>query len=147
MRPSIFKRLAYGSCALLASVMLAHAAIDGINSQSQSQQVAVGQMQLGMGTATGNSVTINQGAGIITTAALSTAQNATTAITLTNNRVAVGDMIQCTVDPLTSAGTPFCANARVTAGQIVFNVGNTNAAALNAAVAIHWTINKAGNNN
>lgn len=143
----VFKRILAAGVAVLASVTIANAVISGIKSDSQDQQVAMGQMQLGAGTATGNSVTINNGAGVITTASLTTAQNAVTAITLTNNRVAVGDQVQCTVDPLSSAGNPFCANAKVTAGQVVFNVSNNAAAALNSPVAIYFWVNKAGNPN
>lgn len=133
--------------ALLFSSTIAFAVITGTWSEKQDEQAAIGQMQLGSGSATGNSVTINNGAGIITTASLTTAQSAVTPITLTNSRVAVGDMVQCTVDPGASAGVAFCANAAVTAGQVIFNVGNLAAAALNAPVKIYWWINKAGNSN
>jgi hypothetical protein len=141
-------RLLAALTAVIMSGAIAFAAITGIWSEKQDEQVSLGQLQLGLGTSTGtNSPTINNGSGIITTAALSTAQNTTTPITLTDSRVAVGDEVQCTVDPLTSAGTPFCASAAVTAGQIVFQVGNINAAALNAAVKIYFVIIKGGNPN
>lgn len=143
----MLKRILAAVAAVVMSGTMALAVISGIKSDSQDQQVAMGQMQLGSGTATGNSVTINAGSGVITTASLTTAQNAATAITLTNSRVAVGDMVQCTVDPLSSAGNPFCASAKVTAGQVVFQVSNNFAAALNGPVAIYFWINKAGNPN
>lgn len=143
----MLKRLLAAASAVIMSGTIALAVITGINSQSQDQQVAMGQMQLGSGSFTGNTGTANNGSGVITTASLTTAQSAVTPITLTNNRVAVGDMVQCTVDPGASAGAPFCANAAVTAGQVVFNVGNLAAAALNAPVKIYWWINKAGNPN
>lgn len=143
----MLKRAFLGIVALAMSAGIASAVINGIKSDSQDQQVSLAQLQIGQGTATGNSVTINNGSGIITTASLTTAQNTTTAITMANNRVAVGDVVTCTVDPGASAGTPFCANAAVTAGQVIFNVGNTNAAALNAAVKIYFMISKAGNSN
>lgn len=143
----MLKRVFLGIVALAMSAGIASAVINGIKSDSQDQQVSLAQLQIGQGTATGNSVTINNGSGIITTASLTTAQNTTTAITMANNRVAVGDVVTCTVDPGASAGTPFCANAAVTAGQVIFNVGNTNAAALNAAVKIYFMISKAGNSN
>lgn len=143
----MLKRIIAATAALTMSGAIAFGAISGIKSDAQNQQVAMGQTQVGSGTATGNSVTINAGSGVITTAALTTAQNASTAITLANDRIAAGDMVLCTVDPGASAGTPFCANALVTTGQVVFSVGNTNAAALNAAVKIYWQINKAGNPN
>lgn len=143
----MFKRLLSAGAALVLTSTLALAVISGIKSDSQDQQVSMGQMQLGSGTATGNSVTINNGSGVITTASLTTAQNLVTAITLTNNRIAVGDQVQCTVDPLSSAGNPFCANAKVTAGQVVFNVSNNSASALNGPVAIYFWVNKSGNPN
>lgn len=144
----IIRRIISAGAAVVMSAGIAFAAITGTWSEKQDEQVAMGQLQLGMGAATGNSVTINQGAGVITTAALSTAAGATQAITLTNSRVAVGDSVQCTVDPNGSTGTPVCANAAITAGQIVFTIQNiAAAAALNAAVKVYWTINKAGNPN
>lgn len=142
-----FKFVAILAAALVFIAGAAHAIITGTDSTHQQQQFRVGQMQIGSGTATGNSVTITAGSGVITTASLTTAQGAVTPITLTNSRVAAGDMVQCTVDPMSSAGGPFCANAAVTNGQIVFNVGNFAAAALNNTVRIYWQINKAGNNN
>jgi ribosomal protein L16/L10AE len=148
MRPSFLKRALLGATSLIASAVIAHAAITGTWSEKQDEQIAVGQLQLGMGAATGNSVTINQGAGVVTTASLSTAAGATQAITVANNRIAVGDSVQCTVDPITSTGTPTCANAAVTAGQIVFTIQNIHASvALNAAVRVYFTLNKAGNSN
>lgn len=143
----MLKRILAASAALIMSATIAFAVISGINSQSQDQQVAAGQMQVGSGTATGNSVTINNATGVITTASLTTAQNAVTPITMTNARVAVGDMVLCTVDPGASAGNPFCANAAVTAGQVIFNVSNNAAAALNAPVKIYFWVNKSGNPN
>lgn len=144
----LMKKIISAVGALLISCSLSWAVITGTWSEKQDEQAAIGQLQLGNGTSTGtNSPTINNGSGSITTAALTTAQNTTTAITLTNARVVVGDNVQCTVDPLASAGTPFCANAAVTAGQVIFNVGNTNAAALNGAVKIYFWINKVGNTN
>lgn len=142
------KRLLSALGALLFSCTVSYAIITGTWSEKQDEQVSLGQLQLGQGTSTGtNTPTINNGSGIITTASLTTAQSATTAITMTNNRVAVGDAVQCTVDPGASAGIPFCANATITAGQIVFNVGNLAAAALNAPVKIYFVLLKSGNAN
>jgi hypothetical protein len=147
-RPSFLKRAFYAAVALLASGIIAHAAITGTWSEKQDEQISVGQLQLGQGTSTGtNTPTINNGSGIITTASLTTAQNAVTAITLTNNRIAVGDSVQCTVDPNGSAGIPFCANVAVSAGQAIFNVGNISATPLNTAVKIYFVVLKSGNPN
>lgn len=141
------KYVLFAAACLILGIGAAHAIITGTDSTHQQQQFRVGQMQIGWGVATGNAVTITAGSGVITTASLTTAQGAVTPITLTNSRVQVGDMVQCTVDPMSSAGGPFCANAAVTNGQIVFNVGNFAAAALNNTVRIYWQINKAGNAN
>lgn len=142
------KAAAIAAALFIGCAPVAHAVITGIWSEKQDEQVALGQLQLGQGTSTGtNTPTINSGSGIITTASLTTAQNTTTAITMTNNRVAVGDAVQCTVDPGASAGSPFCANAAVSAGQIIFNVGNINASALNAPVKIYFILLKGGNAN
>lgn len=147
--PSFLKRVLAACAALLASVGIAHAVITGTWSEKQDEQVAMGQLQMGMGSSTGTlTPTINTGAGIITTTSLSTAAGATQAVTLTNSRVAAGDMVQCTVDPGTSTGTPTCANAKVTAGTVVFTIQNIHSAtALNNTVNVMWMINKAGNTN
>lgn len=144
----LLKRIFAALAAVLVSASIAQAVITGTNSSSQDQQMAMGQTQIGAGTATGNSVTINNGSGVVTTAALSTAAGATQAITIANNRVAVGDQVQCTVDNNGSAGTPVCTNVRVTAGQIVATIQNIHAAnALNSAILVYFWVNKAGNPN
>lgn len=144
----MLKRFLAAAAALIMSGGIAFAVITGTWSEKQDEQASLGQLQLGAGSQSGsNTPSFNNGSGSITTAALTTAQNTTTPITLTNTRVAVGDTVMCTVDPLASAGTPFCASAAVTAGQIVFQVGNTNAAALNAAVKVNFVLIKGGNLN
>ena len=144
----MLKKFLIGAFALVLSTSFASAVITGTWSEKQDEQAAIGQLQPGMGTATGNSPTISNGSGVITTAALTTAAGATQAITLTNTRVAAGDAVLCTVDPGASAGTPICANAAVTAGQVVFTIQNIHAsAALNAAVKVYFVVLKAGNTN
>lgn len=137
------------SAMLVALPFVAHAVITGTDSTNQAMQVRMGQVQLGMGTSSGtNTPTINNGSGIITTAALATAAGGTQAITLTNSRIAVGDAIQATADPNGSAGTPIVANVAVTANQAVFLLQNIHAAnALNGAVKIYFVVNKGGNLN
>lgn len=128
----------------------AKAALDGTNSAMQAQQVALGQLQVGSatGTASSNAVTINAASGVITTESLSTASGATQNITLTNSRIAAGDMVFAICDPASSAGQPAVVSVTVTAGQAVFAVRNLHAStALNAAVKIYFVINKAGNSN
>lgn len=127
---------------------IALAAISGTWSEKQDEQAALGQLQIGSGAATGNTVTINNGSGTITTAALSTAAGATQTIVLNDSRIAVGDMIQATLDPNGSAGTPIVANVAITAGVATIVVQNIHAsAALNSAVKIYFLINKSGNAN
>lgn len=145
----MLKRLLAAVSAVIFSGTIAFAVITGINSQSQDQQVAMGQMQLGSGTSTGTiTPTINTGSGFITTNSRAEVAAASFSVTLTNNRVAVGDMVQCTVDPQSSTGQPICANAKVTAGQVVFLIKNVDAAAaLNNTIGVYFWINKAGNPN
>lgn len=88
-----------------------------------------------------NTPTLNARSGFITTAALATAASGSQAITLANNLADVGDVVQAMCDPLTSAGVPCVANAKVTAGQIVFTIQNlSTTTALNAAVGIYFEI-------
>lgn len=137
------------SAMLVALPFVAHAVITGTDSTNQAMQVRMGQVQLGMGTSTGtNTPTINNGSGIITTAALATAAGGTQAITLTNSRIAVGDMVFASMDSNGSTGQPVVANVQVSAGQAIFVIQNiAAAAALNAAVKISFFVNKGGNLN
>lgn len=125
------------------------AVITGTWSEKQDEQAAIGQLQVGSGSQSGsNTPSFNAGSGNITTAVLSTAALTNQAITLTNTRVAVGDMVQCTLDPNGSTGNPVCLNATITAGQIVFTIRNVDpTVALSTAVKIYFVINKAGNPN
>jgi hypothetical protein len=144
----MLRNVLFSLLALMALSAPAFAVIDGTNSASQQQQVAVGQLQPGMGTATGNSVTVNNGSGIVTTAALSTAAGGTQAITIANSRIVAGDAVLATVDPNGSTGTPVVANVAVTAGQAVVTIQNIHAsAALNAAVKVYFIVLKGGNAN
>lgn len=135
--------------AMIALPFAAQAVITGTDSTNQAQQVRMGQLQMGLGTSTGtNTPTINNGAGIITTAALSAAAGATASITLTNSRIAAGDQVFASLDSNGSTGQPMIANVQVSAGQAIFVIQNIHASvALNAAVKISFLINKAGNAN
>jgi len=143
------KAAAIAAALFIGCAPVAHAVITGIWSEKQDEQASLGQLQLGQGSQVGsNTPTINNGSGIITTAALSTAASTQQTITLTNNRVAVGDIVQCTVDRNGSTGAPVCASADVTAGQIVFNIANVStAAALSTAIKIYFVVIKGGNPN
>lgn len=143
-----FRSLLLGATLAALTASMAHAVITGTNSSMQREQARIGQLQLGRGAATGNTPTINNGSGVITTAALTTAAGATQAITLTNSRIAAGDIVLYGLDANASAGTPVVANVTVTAGQAVFLIQNIHAsAALNAAVKVYFLVLKAGNAN
>lgn len=138
------------AAAVLAVASLAKAAITGNETSMQAQQVAVGQLQVGMGTGTAvsNAVTINNGSGIITTEALSTAAGANATITLTNSRIAAGDIVLANVDLNGSAGTPVLSSVTVTASTAVFVIKNDHSAnAFNAALKIMFVVVKSGNAN
>jgi len=136
--------------AFLLLPLAAYAAITGTVGTYQAQQMQIGQLALGRGTGTcvSNAVTINNGSGVITTEALSTAAGATQAITLTNSRIAAGDMVYAVADPNGSTGTPTISNVTVTATTAVFNLKNDHAsAAFNGAIKIYIFISKQGNLN
>lgn len=144
------KAKALALLALLLIPAVAYAAITGTEGRMGNQRVAIGEVQIGRGTATAvtNAATITNGSGIITTEVLTTAAGATQAITLTNTRIAAGDMVFSSLDPNGSAGTPAIANVAVSANTAVFLIQNIHAsAALNAALKISFWINKSGNTN
>lgn len=151
--PKMITRLLSGAAALCMSGFLAHAAITGTWSEKQDEQAAIGQLQIGQGNpscvTTGTlTPTCAGGSGSIQTTSLATAAGATATVTMSNARIAAGDQVQCTLDPQSSAGTPICANAAVTAGQVVFTIQNiSGATALNNTVKVNWILNKAGNGN
>lgn len=144
------RRIVIVACSAILMLSVAKAAIDGTESSMQRQQVSVGQLQIGMGTGTAssNAVTINNGSGVITTEALTTTAGSTQAITLTNNRIAAGDIVFAIVDPASSAGTPTVANVAVSANTAVILVKNIHGSnALNAAIKIYFMVVKSGNAN
>lgn len=144
----MLKRIGLALAGLLFVTTAATAQMTGTESRMQKQRVSIGEVQPGLGTATGNSVTINNGAGIVTTAALSTAAGATQAITVSNNRVAVGDLVLASVDANGSTGTPVVTSAAITANQIVVTLQNIHASvAFNGALKVYFLVLKAGNAN
>lgn len=144
-----FARFLVVAVALSAAAIGGALALSGTDSRHQNEQLAVGRLQLGMGSQAGsNTPSFNNGSGVITTAALSTAAGASQAITLTNTNVAVGDVVLATLDNNGSAGTPALANASITANTITFTIQNIHASvALNAAVKIYFVVIKTGNAN
>jgi hypothetical protein len=102
--------------------------------------------EVGTGTASSAAVTINDLAGLITTEALTTAQNAIATVTLTNDKVAVGDLVFWSIgDGTNTQGTPMMMQATVSASTIVFEIVNKHASAeaFNGTLLIRFFIVKA----
>lgn len=101
---------------------------------------------LGTGTTSSSAVTINDLVGLITTESLTTAQNAIETITLTNSKVAAGDLVFVTVGNGTNTqGTPMLGLVTVTANTVVIKVANKHASseALNGTLKIGFMVVKA----
>ena len=102
--------------------------------------------EVGTGTAATAAVTINDWCGLITTEALTTAQNAIATVTLTNSKVAVGDLVFWSIgDGTNTQGTPMMMQATVSANTVVFEIVNKHASAeaLNGTLLIRFMIVKA----
>jgi hypothetical protein len=87
---------------------------------------------LGSGTATAESgaATLNNRFGVITTEALTTAQNAIYTLTLTNSAVKAGDIVMVSVqDGTNTQGTPMVGTVEVSDGEVVIKVINKHASA------------------
>lgn len=102
--------------------------------------------EVGTGTASSAAVTINDLFGIITTEALTTAQNAVATVTLTNSKVAAGDLVLATLGNGTNTqGTPVLTRSSVTASTVTFKISNMHASAeaLNGTLKIYFMVVKA----
>lgn len=102
--------------------------------------------EMGTGTCSSSAVTINDCIGLITTEALTTAQNAIETITLTNAKIAVGDIVLVTVANGTNTqGTPMLGLVTPGAGTCEINVINKHASAeaLNGTLKIGFVVVKA----
>lgn len=100
----------------------------------------------GTGTCSSAAVTINDYFGLITTEALTTAQDAIATVTLTNSKVAAGDMVFWSVSNGTNTqGTPVMGLCTVTASTVVFKIINKHATAeaLNGTLKISFMVVKA----
>jgi hypothetical protein len=98
------------------------------------------------GTAASKAVTINDYSGVITTEDLTTAQNASDIVTMTNDKVAVGDIVLATLSNGTNTqGTPALYAAHVTASTVVFRFANLHASsqAFNGTLRIGFVVVKA----
>lgn len=100
----------------------------------------------GTGTCSSSAVTINDYFGVITTEALTTAQNAIETITLTNDKIAVGDMVFVSIANGTNTqGTPMLGLVTPAAGSCTIKVINKHATAeaLNGTLKLAFMVVKA----
>jgi hypothetical protein len=100
--------------------------------------------EIGTAAATAGAATCNDLVCQITTESLSTAAGAEYTLTLTNNKIAAGDLVFASVDAGSSAGTPGIGGCTVTAGQVIITVTNLNAAtAFNNTLKVNVLVVKA----
>lgn len=100
---------------------------------------------MGEGNTLSSAVTINDLFGLITTESLTTTQNAIETITLTNSKIAVGDLVFVTVANGTNTqGTPMLGLVTPAAGSCVIKVINKHATseALNGTLKIGFMVVK-----
>lgn len=123
----------------------------GVQSSEQKYRNMLFQLdgvatEMGTGTCSSAAVTINDYVGLITTEALTTAQNAVATVTLTNDKVAAGDLVFATLGNGTNTqGTPTLTRATVTASTVTFKISNLHASAeaLNGTLKIGFMVVKA----
>jgi hypothetical protein len=94
-------------------------------------------------TASAGAATLSKSAGVITTESLTTAQNATYTLTLTNSRIAAADQVFASVSLGTATtGNPTITTVRPQAGSVVIVMQNISATALNGNVRISFIVVK-----
>ncbi len=92
---------------------------------------------IGTATATAGAATLNAYQGKVTSESLTTAQNADYTLTITNNKIAAGDIVLVSVaNGTNSAGSPVVRMVTPAAGSVVVIVRNIHA----SAVAFNGTI-------
>ena len=97
-------------------------------------------------TATAGAATLNALVGTVTTEALTTAQDATYTLTITDALAEAGDVVMTSIaNGTNTAGLPIVTRATVSAGSIVILVTNkiSTATALNGTLAISFVLFKA----
>jgi hypothetical protein len=102
--------------------------------------------EAGTGTASSAAVTINDYAGIVTSESLTTAQNAFYTLTLTNSKIAAGDLVFASVqDGTNTQGTPMIGQIKPAAGSCTIEVINKHASAeaFNGTIKIAFFVVKA----
>lgn len=98
------------------------------------------------GTASSKAVTINDYMGLITSEDLTTAQNAVDVVTMTNDKVAVGDLVLVTLHNGTNTqGTPMLTTVTVTASTVAIRFANKHATseAFNGTLKFSFVVIKA----
>lgn len=98
------------------------------------------------GTASSKAVTINDYMGVITTEDLTTAQNASDIVTLTNDKIAAGDIVLVTLSNGTNTqGTPALYACHTSANTAVIRFANLHASsqAFNGTLKIGFVVIKA----
>lgn len=130
----------------------------GENSLGAQQVFDFARIKIGSCTATTTgsepnftSVTCNGASGAITTNANVTiaAVGGKDTVTIANNKVQLGDFVQCTLDSTGAAAgsTPLCTATVVTAGQVVFTISNLTATSPAAPLKVYFLVMTAGNGN
>lgn len=114
----------------------------------RNQRMSVQGLATEVGTATASSAaaTLNDLAGLITTESLTTAQNAIYSLTLTNSKIAAGDLVFASVqDGSNTQGTPMIGQIKPAAGSCTIEVINKHASAeaLNGTLKIAFWVIKA----
>lgn len=102
--------------------------------------------EVSTGTAASSAVTINDLVGLITTESLTTAQNGIETLTLTNSKIAVGDLVFVTVGNGTNTqGTAMIGEVTPAAGSCTIQVINKHATAeaFNGTLKVGYFVVKA----
>jgi len=94
-------------------------------------------------TAAAGAATLNAAAGTVTSESLTTAGAAEYTLTLTNSMARLGDHVNWSVDPLSSAGTPGQGGCKITNGTMVFTVTNLSGSAFDGPIAIKYMLIRA----
>lgn len=112
-----------------------------LDSGSQTMAVASNlALDKGTGTEVANAVTIDAQAGVITSAALTTAQYATETITLTNNKILTSSVVIASVMGGTNTTPGVTVSATAGSGTSTIVITNLNSSALNGTVIIGFAV-------
>lgn len=113
---------------------------------SRREWLSVGNLQIDndVATAVAGAATLHRQAGVVTTESLTTAAAAIYTLTLTDNRIAAGDIVMASVQNGTnSQGDPTVLRVTPGAGQVVITIKNTHATlALNGTLKIAFAVFK-----